>query len=225
MTDFSGSGVDTTEERRPGKSIKPGIHVLKIADVEYFTSSQKGTPGIKFTLMTQPVEGLTNEAGETIGQKCTETWWLSPKAWDNNGSPNGATWCTKAKLAILADKVGVREQYDNTKGSNAEEFVNNLVALFKGKFARFAVGGEESEFTNDDGETIRFIRPKLLTFKFVESTDVADADTKLKYDENNPKHLERMEVADDDSNASFGSDNATSSGASGNDTSSGDAPW
>lgn len=222
MTDFSGSGVDTTEVGRPGKSIKPGIHVLQIADAEYFTSSQKGTPGIKFTLMSQPVEGLTDESGKTIGQKCTETWWLSPKAWDNSGSPNGATWCTKAKLAILADKLGVRDQYDNTRGANAEEFVNNLVPLFKGKKARFAVGGEEAEFTNDQGEVIQFVRPKLLTFKFVESTDIADGDTKLKYDENNPKHLERMEKAD---NTSDDAPFATNEGSGAAPTTEGDAPW
>ena len=199
MTDFSGSGVDTTEERKPGKLVKPGIHVLKIANVEYIESSQQKTPGIKFTLETAPVEGLKDENGNVVGQKCTDTMWLSPKAWDNDGNPNGKNWCTKARLAILSDKLGVRDAYDATTGNNAEEFVNNLVALFKGKKARFAIGGEESSFTNDEGEVINVTYPNLLTYKFVESIEEVpnDADTQLKYDENNQYHLKKREEADD----------------------------
>jgi len=194
--EFSGSGVDTTEVRKPSKSVKPGVHKLAIANVEYTVSSQKQTPGIRIVLMTAPVEGLKDEKGNDIGQKCVETMWMSPKAWDNNGSPSGANWCTKARLSILADKLGVREQFDATKGANAEEFVNNLVSLFKGKKARFAVGGEEQSFQNDEGKTIKFVKPFLLTFKFVEGLDVAENETELEYDETNERHFIKMAEAD-----------------------------
>ena len=214
---FNGSGVDTTEkERGPKKSVEPGIHKLAIANVEFTKSTQKETPGIKFTLMTQPVEGLKDENGNTIGQKCVETWWMSPKAWDNNGNPDGKNWCTKARLAILADKVGVREGYDAAKGNTAEEFVNAIASLFKGKKARFAVGGEEQSFENDEGKTIKFVKPMLLTFKFVESLDVADADTELRYDPNNEYHFIKM--AEADAPSSFGGGDTTVDEG-------GDAPW
>ena len=194
--EFSGSGVDTTEVRKPGKSIKPGIHKLAINSVEYTVSTAKQTPGIRFVLMTAPVEGLKDEKGKEIGQKCVETMWMSPKAWDNSGKPSGANWCTKARLSILADKLGVREEFDATKGKDAEEFVNNLVSLFKGKKARFAVGGEEQSFQNDEGKTINFVKPNLLTFKFVESLDVPENETELEYDETNEHHFVKMAAAD-----------------------------
>jgi hypothetical protein len=193
---FSGSGVDTTEVRKPAKSIKPGIHKLAIASVEYTVSTDKGTPGIRFILMTAPVEGLKDEKGNTIGQKCVETWWMSPKAWDNNGKPTGANWCTKARLSILADKLEVREQFDAAKGKDAEEFVKNLIPLFLGKKARFAVGGEEQSFENDEGKTIKFVKPKLLTFKFVEGLDVPENESELEYDETDPYHFKPMAEAD-----------------------------
>lgn len=198
MTNFSGGGLEIKEgSSKPGKLMKPGVQVAVINDVEYF-KSQGGTEGIKLTLMTKPVEGLTDASGNTIGQKCTETMWMSAKAWDNNGNPNGANWCTKARLQILAQKLGVEEQFQATTGANAEEFVKNLIPLYKGKKARFAVGGEESSFKNDEGETIKVVYPFLLTFGFVESLEEVpnDADTKLKYDENNTNHYKPMEVAD-----------------------------
>lgn len=195
MTEFTGSGVDTTEERKPGKSVRPGIHEMMIADMQYFESSENKTPAIKLTLMTAPVEGLVDESGNTIGQKCEEMWWMSPKAWNNEGKPNGAAWCTQAKLAILADKLGVREQYNATTAQGAEAFVNALAPIFKGKKARFAIGGKEDQFEKD-GEMIKFVRPQLLTFKFVEELSVPREQTTLKYDENNPYHFIKMEESD-----------------------------
>lgn len=196
MTDFNGAGFDTTEDRKPGKSLKPGIHTLMISDVEYFESSQKGTPGIRITLMSKPVDGLVDEAGKPMGQKCTQTWWMSQGAWDIKG----AMWCTKAKLTVMADKLGLLDEFTLTSAANAEEFVGKVAKLFKGKKARFVVGGEETSFTNNDGETIEFVRPELITFKFIESlTDVPnDADTKLKFNED--KHIKKAEKADDTSN-------------------------
>jgi hypothetical protein len=192
MTDFNGAGFNT-EEKKPGKSLKPGIHVLKVSNVEYFESSQKKTPGIKITLMSKPVDGLLDDNGKNIGQKCTQTWWMSPAAWD----VKGAMWCTKAKLTVLADKLGVSDEFANTSAKSAEDFVNKVSKIFTNKAARFVVGGEETSFTNDEGEVIEFIRPELITYKFVESIkDVPnDSDTKLKFDED--KHIKRMEKADD----------------------------
>lgn len=198
---FEGSGVDTTEvvrENGPKKSVEPGVQVLAIADVEYVVSTAKGTPGIKITLMSKPVEGLMDDDGKNIGQKCVETMWMSAKAWNNEGSEPTPNWATKARLSILADKLGVRTEFDAAKGSNAEEFVKAVTPLFKGKKARFAVGGEEESFVNDKDETINFVRVNLLTFKFVESlTDVPkDSDTELVFDPNNSYHYKKMAEAD-----------------------------
>lgn len=201
MTNFSGEGLEIKEgSNKPGKLMKPGIHTAMITNVEYFQSSG-GTPGIKLTLMTKPVEGLTDEQGNPIGQKCTETMWMSAKAWDNEGNPNGANWCTKARLQILSQKLGVEEQFKATQGASAEEFVKNLAPLFINKKARFAVGGEESSFQNDEGETIEVVYPFLLTFGFVESLEEVpnEENTKLRYDQTNKNHYKPMEESDDTS--------------------------
>lgn len=192
---FSGEGFEVKENVSVGKSIKPGVVKARISAIEYFESSQSKTPGLKITIETPPVEGLFAEDGKTqIGQKASSTWWMSAGAWDIPGK----NWCTKAKLTILADKLGLSAEFAAIKGSSAEDFVNKVSALFVGKKARFAVGGEWQTFEGDNG-TITFIRPNLLTFGFVESlTEVPnDADTKLKVDENNSKHVKPLEVADD----------------------------
>lgn len=190
---FSGGGFEVKESgNKPGKSIKPGVQVAMITSVEYFVSSQKGTKGMKINLETAPVEGLVDEDDNKMGQKANTTLWMSSGAWD----VQGAMWCSKARLSVIADKLGVRTEFDAISG-NAEEFVSKVNELFKGKKARWAFGGEWQSFEGDSG-TITFIRPNLLTFGFVESlTEVPnDADTKLKVDENNPHHVKPLEVAD-----------------------------
>ena len=194
MTDFSGEGFEVKESTSVGKSIKPGVTKAKISAIEYFESSQSKTPGMKITIETPPVEGLFAEDGKTkIGQKASSTWWMSAGAWNVEGK----NWCTKAKLTILAEKLGLSSEFAAIRGNGAEDFVSKVAALFVGKVARFAVGGEWQTFEGDNG-TITFIRPNLLTFGFVESiTDVPnDTDTKLKVDENNPYHVKPLEVAD-----------------------------
>lgn len=191
---FSGGGFEVVEGgNKPGKSIKPGVQVAMITSVEYVVSSQKGTKGMKINLETAPVEGLVDENGNKMGQKANTTLWMSPGAWDIPGQ----MWCSKAKLSLIADKLHIRDEFNAIKGSNAEDFVNKVNNLFKGKKARWAFGGEWQSFEGDSG-TITFIRPNLLTFGFVESlTEVPnDADTKLKVDENNPHHVKPLEVAD-----------------------------
>lgn len=188
---FNGAGF-TVSEGKPGKNIKPGIHKAMIKEVNYGTSSQKGTPYIEFVHETQPVEGLTDEAGNTIGQRAKTTMWMSPAAWDVPGQ----NWCTKAKLTIMANKLGVSDQFEAIVADSPETFVNQVANIFKGKVARWAFGGEERTFTNDSGETITYVRPSLLTYGFVENISEVpnDEDTKLKFDE--AKHIKKEETAD-----------------------------
>lgn len=192
---FSGKGFVVEETTsKPGKSIKPGVVKAKISSVEYFEGSEKKTPGFRLTIETPPVEGLTNENNNSIGQVATTTFWMSEGAWDIEGK----NWCTKARMTILADKLGVTSEFDAITSDSAEGFVKELSKIFVGKVARFAVGGEWQSFEGDNG-TIKFIKPNLITFKFVESTkDVPnDADTELSIDLDNEYHVKPLEVADD----------------------------
>jgi len=196
MTDFNGDGFKVKEEvRRPKKSITPGIQVAKITDVVYGETSAKKTPYIRFTHMTAPVEGLVDENEDPMGQKANTTMWMSEGAWNIEG----ANWCTKARLTIMADKLGLSSEFAAIKGSSAEDFVNQVAKLFKGKKARWVFGGEEDTFTPEGGKELTIVRPQLNSFGFVESLTAVpnDEDTKLYFNED--KHIKRLEVADDTS--------------------------
>ena len=93
---FTTAGHVVEEKEYVSKFMKPGIHIAKIKNVEFY-QSQGGTPGIKLSLEGQPMKELEN-----AGQTCETTYWLSPKAWE----------FTKSKLVTLADKLGVREKLD-----------------------------------------------------------------------------------------------------------------
>ena len=193
---FNTQGTDTTERSGISKFISPGVHVCAIKNVEFFTSGS-GTPGMKLHLVTGPVAGLTDEAGNAIGQTCEHAYWLSPKAWSYTTSKN-AEGGTKRQLAIIADKLNVREQLDAISAETPEEYTKAVNLLFKGKKARFAFGGQEI-IPSDSSKSV-WVKAELLTFKFIESlTDVPnDADTKLVYDKTNAYHYKKAEVTSQD---------------------------
>lgn len=200
MSDFNGAGVEVKEEaRRPRKSITPGIVVAKLTGMEYGEASNENkTPYIKMTHMTAPVDGLVDENGDPMGQKATTMLWLSPKAWDNEGNPNDAQWCTKARLAIMAKKLGVEAEFNGIKATSAEDFTTQAAKLFVGKKARWVFGGEEREFT-PEGETEAklFVQPMLNTFGFVESLEDVPEDSESNLYFNKDKHIKKLVQSDD----------------------------
>lgn len=189
---FNTKGTDTTERGGVSKFISPGVHVCKIKNVEFFESNG-GTPGLKFTFETKPVEGLLDDNGNKIGQTAETTYWLSPKAWSFSRA-NNTEGGTKVTLAIMADKLGIREQLDAIQATTPSEYATAAAAIFKGKTARFAFGGQE--IVPSDPEKKTWVKSELLAFKFIESlTEVPnDADTKLVYDPSNAYHLKKAEV-------------------------------
>lgn len=193
---FNTQGTDTTERSGISKFIAPGVHVCLIKNVEFFNSGS-GTPGMKLHLTTAPVPGLTDDAGNNIGQTCEHTYWLSPEAWSYINA-KGAESGTKVQLARIADKLAVREQLDSISAETPEEYTKAVNALFKGKKARFAFGGKEI-IPQDSSKSV-WVKSELLLFKFVESlTDVPnDEDTKLVYDKTNAYHYKKAEVTGQD---------------------------
>lgn len=197
---FNTQGTNT-QEGGISKFIKPGIQVAKIKDFK-FVESKNQTPGLEITFETKPVDGLTDDAGNKIGQTAVETMWLSDKAWSYTMS-NGREAGTKVRLAIIADKLGVREQLDAIKAGTPKEFVEAATPLFKGKIARWAFGGEEIAASSADKSN--WVKSFLLPFRFVESIEEVpnDTDTKLVYDETNVYHFRKLNntttvVLDDD---------------------------
>jgi hypothetical protein len=210
--DFKGGGYEVVDNVKPGKSIKPGICQAKIKSVTYGESANKKTPYIEFIHETEPVTGLEDENGNTIGQTAKTTMYITDKTWDIPGK----NYCVKARLTIMADKLGLRSEFNAIDEATAEAFVNAVAKLFTGKKARWVFGGEWSSFENQNGETITFVRPHLATFGFVESTEevLNDEDTKLKFNEE--KMVTPLPESDDTT-----MDSTTEAAPA----ASGDAPW
>jgi len=188
---FSGGGYTVTEQAaKPGKSMKPGIQEAVITDIVYKCVGQNNSKLLEVILTGPPVEGLVDNKGNKIGQVSKSTMWMTPGAWDIPGK----MWCTKAKLTVMADKLGLTSQFEAINGENEEDFVNKVATIFKGKKARFVIGGEEDQFENDKGEKITFVRPQMATFGFIESTDVPLNESKLKFNEE--KMIKKLEVSD-----------------------------
>ena len=75
-------------------------------------------------------------------------------------------------MAMIADKMGVREQADTIEASSLEEWLNKLVKLFSGKYAWFAITGEEYERTGADRPGVRL---GLRRYGFVASLEEGEA--------------------------------------------------
>jgi len=205
---FNTQGTNT-QEGGISKFIKPGVYVCRIKGFEYI-ESKNGTPGVEITFESSPVEGLTDDNGNSIGQIAIETMWLSDKAWSftmGNNREGG----TKVRLAIIADKLGVREELDNIKAGTPKEYVEATKPLFKGKTARWAFGGEEIAASSAD--KINWVKSFLLPFKFVESIEEVpnSENTTLVYDKTNSYHYKAL--------------NNTSAIILNNDNEGDDLPW
>ena len=186
--------------------LSPGIHEAKIQKIEYFEAAT-GTPGMKITHEGKPsVEG-------GVGQTAETKWWLSPKAWDNNGDENPPNWTTKAKVVIMADKLGLREDVDSIDITNAEEYVRALSPIFQNKAARWKFAGEE--ILGKEGKQ-NWTKAGLAGYGFIET--LTTNPSKLKFDENNKFDMKRLPAADSEIPASNGTATAAVSSNS-------DDPW
>jgi hypothetical protein len=179
---FSTAGHVEAEKTYVSNFMKPGIHVAKIQKVE-FRQSQGGTPGVTITLEGKPMDELDGK-----GQTCDTTWWLSEKAWEY----------TKARLVILADKLGKRTELDAIKAADAQEYTQGLASVFTGCAGRFKLAGQEIEGkVGDDGvKKSNWFKAEMAAFGFVEPVSVSEADSKLTFDEDNKYDMKRLPKAD-----------------------------
>lgn len=179
---FTTAGHVVEEKEYVSKFMKPGIHIAKIKNVEFY-QSQGGTPGIKLALEGPPMKELEN-----AGQTCETTYWLSPKAWE----------FTKSKLVTLADKLGVREQLDAISVNDGQEYANALASVFTGLAGRFKLKGTEIEGkVGDDGtKKNNWFKAEIAAFGFVEPASLPASESKLKFDESSKYDMVRLAPAD-----------------------------
>ena len=177
---FGTQGHVVEEKTSVSAFLKPGIHEVKIANIEYL-ESRGGTPGVKLTFEGAPnPAGFVHPTGNYAGSTAETTYWLSPKAWN----------FTKDRLIIMADKLGVREALDAVNGSSAEEYVNGISPIFIGKSARFKFAGKEIEGKDDKPN---WFKAELAGFGFVEA--LSTSPSTLKFDETNEWDMRRLPAA------------------------------
>ena len=194
---FGTKGTKVEESNNGGARayFAPGIHVARIVGCE-LAETQNGKQKIVLTFEGKPHgEGFTHPRGDQYkGSIATSDLWLTDNAME----------ITNQTLAYMADQLGFRDAMDAVGGSTAEEYTANLSKLLIGKVGRWKFAGEEikKEGVDDEGKPFNnWFKTKLARYRFVEPTSVADADTKLKFDENNKYDMQRLEEADGDVSA------------------------
>jgi hypothetical protein len=171
---------------------KPGIHVARIVDVEFVTTNN-GKEKAMITFEGKPHGGDFQhpKGAQYKGSIATSDLWFTDAAME----------ITNQTLAYMADTLGFRDALDAVGGATAEEYTAGLKAVLVGKVGRWKFAGEEikNEGTDDEGKPLNnWWKTRLARFRFVESTDVADGDTKLKFDETNKYDMKPLPAAEGD---------------------------
>jgi hypothetical protein len=180
---FNTSGHSVEEKEYVSAFMKPGIHTAKIQKIEYMKSNG-GTEGIKITFEGAPMADLDGK-----GQTAETTLWLSAKAWP----------FTRDRLVIMADKLGVRDAFDAAGDADSTEaYAMAVNGVFAGKAGRWKFAGKEIEGkVGEDGQKKNnWVKSELAAFNFCEPLSVLDAESKLKFDENNKYDMQRLAPAD-----------------------------
>jgi hypothetical protein len=165
----------TEEEKgRVSKFIEPGISECKIASMEY-TTSQKGTEGIKMIFNSHPVKELDNDP-----RTAETTLWFSEA---------GKKYALQ-KLVAFATALGVREQLDGIKAPDYTAYAKAIMPIIGNKFFRMKFIGKEIA-----GNKGNWWKAEVPFRSFVEGLTIPTENSKLTYDVNNeydmvklPKH-------------------------------------
>lgn len=181
------------------------INALTIVEANVTTeptkSAIKGTPALKLNFITDPVEGLTDESGNPTGQTAEHYFYITDatfegKTMEYNGKKSYMPG-VKDNLMMIADALGVREQFDNVgnTANNLDEYLQGVASVLKGK-ARFKFGGEE--VAGKDGKP-NWNKAVLAKYGFVESATVLPEASKLKI---SPKDLKSLPATNETVNSS-----------------------
>jgi hypothetical protein len=191
---FGTKGTTVTEGNgeSPRAYFKPGIHIARIVDVEFVTTTN-GKDKAVITFEGKPHSGdFQHPKGPQYkGSLATTDLWLTSNAME----------ITNQTLAYMGDQLGFRDALDSVGGSTAEEYTAGLKKVLVGKVGRWKFAGEEvkNDKIGDDGEPLsNWFKTKLARYRFVEPTSVSETDSKLKFDENNKYDMQRLDEADGD---------------------------
>jgi hypothetical protein len=155
-------------------------------------SAIKGTPALKLSFITDPVEGLTDESGNPTGQTADHYFYITDATFEGKTIAGRFYPGVRENLMMIADALGVREQFDNVgnTANNTDEYLQGVASVLKGK-ARFKFGGEE--VAGKDGKP-NWNKAVLAKYGFVESVTVPTEASKLKI---SPKDLKSLPTTDE----------------------------
>ena len=138
------------------KTIKaPGAHVVRIHPIE-LKENTNGNSYLKFTFETPPVEGLERDDGFK-GQTATDIRYMSEKAFPY----------TQEMLVSWANALDLKDDLDKhtSKATNDEEFVQAVNKVLADQKVAMIFKGEETEYTPEGGDTIRFVAAKIPNWR------------------------------------------------------------
>lgn len=158
---FGTKGIDTKVEKRVSKYISYGNHYLRINDITVKTA-QSGSKQLIFNMETPKVDNPNFEAEQGFeGQVGKVAFPGSYVKLDNETAVKEFN----TALATIADKLGVRKDFDAINAESFDEYIESVKALLLGKYAYWSVAGEE--YMKSDGRT--GIKLKTRRYNFVAS--------------------------------------------------------
>jgi len=171
---FGTKGVEVKSGFKPGKFVSLGANELKIVNLEKVLSRD----GTKFKIVvhweSKPVteEGFEGHEGALgrIGKAD-----LSIFTDGNDQYIQDAI----GTIATIGETLGVRDQLDNISATKIDDYLSQVLNVFKGKYAWWLIGGEEFEGKDADGKPKIKFSLKLPRFSFIAPTE-ADLLAKMK---------------------------------------------
>ena len=171
--------TEGTEEEKEmvSKFIEPGISECKIASMEY-TTSQRGTEGIKIIFNSHDVKELDNSPRTAE----TPLWF----------SENGKKYALQ-KLIAFSKALGVREQLDGIKAPDYTEYAKAVMPIIGNKFFRMKLIGKEIA-----GNKGNWWKAEVPFNNFVESLNIPTEKSRLTFDVNNQYDMVKLPIPDMD---------------------------
>ena len=198
MSRFSTRGVDTVERGSISQFINPGVQVLTITGLDEKVAST-GKKQFSFNVETPKVEEVGFEAHEDskIGGKIGRVGFTIYMDDTNESQVEELI----KNVGIIADKLGVRDQVDAIEAASSENYLKAVLPLFRGKFAWWAVTGEE--YLNKEEK----VRTSLGLRRFGFIASMEEGETHLRpFDKENQYDYKHIAVPDENPKEEVSSD-------------------
>ena len=194
---ISGKNATDSSKFGPSQYIQMGPTEAKITKIEVVKSKdgEKSIPVLHFE--TRPLGGDFKGKDGALGQVANPRF----GSYSINNASDGKFDETNNNFAHIAKLVGTREAFDKIEGSSIEDFCKKVEPLIKNKFLWWLFGGEEYQYTDNEGNSKVGIKTILPRYGFV-----ADSKDKLQSiqkggqfpSKDNPYYFKKLVKMDED---------------------------